>query len=83
MTQKNSSRLSMFQEYRSEEDEKDEKKKAIEAEMVFRIKLKKFYSTDKLDKKEEMLKRKVQKAKYFNIKAAKVFKRDKTIKINK
>jgi len=37
---------------------RDQREKAIEAEMAFRIKLKKFYSTDKINKKEEILMKK-------------------------
>lgn len=42
--------------------------------MAFRVKLKKFYSTEKLEKKEERLKLRADRARYMNKQALKKYK---------
>ena len=41
----------------------DDQKKMVEEEMQFRVKIRKFYSTEKINRKEEFLKAKAERAK--------------------
>lgn len=52
----------------------DDMMKVIKNEMAFRVKMKKFNSTEKIEKKEEYLKKKAERAKDMNKRAFKIYK---------
>lgn len=52
----------------------DKLKQAIEKELALRNKLKHYNSNDQMGKKQEILKKRVEKAKFMNKRALKVYK---------